>query len=523
MINQEQKNIADQLPEDVKETLGKCFNSTAYFSRFFSPETFYTPFNSLHDQMFELLDSDHKKVVIAAPRGLGKTSILVHGLITRMIVFGLCRFVVYISNSATAASLHTENLKHELLANNLLRNVFGNIKTQRYDDFEERFSTEAWVTHTGTMVVPRGMGQQVRGLEYHSARPDLIIFDDLENKKNLKSEDMRSQNEDWFFSDPMKCVSRYDDNWRFVYIDTLKHEGSIIQKLINSSDWKGIRLEACDDNLNPTAEAYMDRAEIIAEHKEHKEKGKLDVFYREYRNLPISTEDASFKPEYFRYYEDGGAWVHPINAKETDERRKFTTTERISTKELTHVVIVDPAKTVKMQSAESAIVGVGIHRTSSKIFVRDIIHDKLYPDQIYRRAGRMAVRLNAFLMGVEVTGLNEFIVQPFNIALRKARVNVRLLELTTGRVSKEERISGLVPYYRQGFVYHNPTNCQALESQLITFPSSALWDIMDALSYIVRIMDEELITFEDSGMDELDDEKIYLEVMDEPYQEYALY
>src|SRR5690606_9633857 len=77
-----------------------------------------------------------------------------------------------------------------------------------------------------------------------------------------------------------------------------------------------------------------------------------------------------------------------------------------------NLVILDPAKTVKIHSAESAIIGIGLDMSRSRIFVRDIIAEKMYPDEIYEATFGMADRINAKVIGVEEISLNEFIKQP---------------------------------------------------------------------------------------------------------------
>ena len=57
------------------------------------------------------------------------------------------------------------------------------------------------------------------------------------------------------------------------------------------------------------------------------------------------------------------------------------------------------------------------------------------------------------------------------------------------RAKKEDRIAALVPFYRQGYVFHNRSCCGGLEAQLLSFPRSRLFDIMDALAYIIEMME----------------------------------
>ena len=476
--------------EELENLLDECYNSTKVCSKVLFPDLFYSEFSPLHDQIFDLIDSGEKKIAIAAPRGIGKTTIA-RTLAAKGILFRDVSFISYVSNSATAAEMQTENIKRELLSNLDVKQLFGSVKiADKSIGLEDTFSKLSWISYGKTLVMPRGAGQQVRGLIWGKHRPQLIIVDDLENTEEVMSEDQRKKLKEWFFSDLLKSVNRYLNDWRIVYIDTLKHEDALLQTLIDSSDWKSLVLSVCDNNYNSLAPQYISTEELKEEVEQHREKGLLDVFYMEYMNIPISSEDASFKPEYFRYYED-----HEIANK----------------KEIESVIIVDPAKTVKIQSAETAIVGIGIDRASARLYVRDVVSRKMYPDQIYDEMFGMAARLGAQVVGVEVTSLHQFIVQPIKSEMFKRGHFFELIELpATGK--KEDRVKNLVSFYRQGYVYHNRNCCAGLEAQLLMFPRSKLWDIMDAFAYVVKMMEMGDRYFEPSFNDDEDPEAEYKEL-----------
>ena len=67
--------------------------------------------------------------------------------------------------------------------------------------------------------------------------------------------------------------------------------------------------------------------------------------------------------------------------------------------------------------------------------------------------------------------------------------------------SKDERISIMAPYYRQGQVYHNALICGKLESQLKGHPRSKFKDVMDALGFTPKIMDGFKMYFDPSYED----------------------
>lgn len=457
---------------DLKELMARCALSTKLTAKVLFPERFHRPFSALTDQIFDALDDDSvQRVVIKAPRGWGKTSITNFAFPGKHILFRDKRFIVPISNTATQAVMQAENLKMELRSNVVVKKLFGDIKTNAMsDDADPTFSKEMWVANGETLVMPRGAGQQVRGILYRNTRPDLIICDDLEDSESVRSEEQRKKLEEWFFADVCNSIDRGAKNWKIVVIGTLLHEDALLAKLLQDPEWRAIEIDLCTDDLRSNWPDFMTDEEVRKLYESYKHKGQLDVFAREYRGVPIATETASFRQSYFKSYDE-----HSDAFQKVKQR-------------LENVVIVDPAKTTNFSSADSAIVGVGVDTQNSCIYVRDIMADKLHPDEIYDQAFAMADRLGARTIGYEVTSLNEFITYPITTEMIRRRRFYQLVELKA-RASKEERIAMLVPFYRMGYVYHNPAVAPILEQQLLAFPRSKRWDVMDALAYIIEMLE----------------------------------
>ncbi len=463
------------LSPSMEDVLTMCAGNLGVFSKAFLPEAFFSPFSSLHNQILSALDSGAQKIAIAAPRGLGKTT-TAKALVEKAILFREYEFIPWVSNSETVAEMQTENIKRELRTNREIRRLFGDVAINTDDiEFDESFSKRAWVAYGNTLVLPRGAGQQMRGLLFKNYRPQLIVVDDLEKKEELENPENRRKLKEWFYSDLLKCVDRYSDKWKIIYIDTLKHYESLLHELLDSDDWLSLRLDLCDDEFNSLVPDLISSDELKREAESHRAKGQLDIFYMEYRNLPISKETQNFRQEYFRYFTEAD----------------------ISGKQLENVVIVDPAKTATMNSADSAIVGIGVDYFTSAIYIRDIVSGKMYPDQVYEEMFAMRRRLNAHAVGIEVTGLEEFIKQPIqNEMMRRGPSDMfEPIWLKArggdpgGEKGKIKRIGSLVPYYRQGYIYHNKINCAKLEGQLLLHPRSGLVDCADATAYIIEMLE----------------------------------
>ncbi len=450
------------MSDEWRELLELSASSTKAFCPTFLPEYFDRPFAALTEDIFKVLDDPSiKKVVIAAPRGWGKTTINTIGYPAKKLCFREKRFIVTVSATADKAKMDAKSLKTALLSSSMIKATFGNLKENSPLWSETQFQVGR------TLVMPRGAGQQVRGMNHEGSRPDLIIVDDLETSEGVMNENSRAKLEEWFFSDLCNSVDRSKDDWKIVVIGTVLHEDSLLEKLLNDPTWHKIRISLCDDSLKSNWPEFLSDEQVRELYEDYRAKGMADVFAREYQNKPISGLDATFRSEHFQYYEPA---------------------DILDNRDIYFVTIVDPAKTVTPDAADSAIVTVGIDLMNHKIYFHDCFSGKIYPDQLYDEALRQVAVHGSNMLAIEVTSLNEFITQPLKNEMRKRGVFAHLVELKA-RDSKHRRVAQLAPYYRQGYIYHNGRVSPRLEMQLTMFPRSALWDIMDAFAYVIEVME----------------------------------
>ena len=455
----------------VDQILERAYVDMGFCGRVLFPEDFFRPFDPGHEQIFDLIqNSDNPRKVIIAPRDVGKTTIDNLLVPAHAMLFGEKRYIVPVGATAATAEEQSENLKERLLNNEEVNSLF---EIQKHP---QTFSKSNWIVNVNGQQVnvrPKGAGQKLRGMKWGSYRPDLIIVDDLEDEESVANEERRKNLKQWFYGALMGCVDKRR-GWDIIVIGTLLHEDSLLANLVEDPSWDSIVLDICDDDLVSKFPNALSTEKLRDLYKVYKDGGQLDVFAREYRSNPISTEDALFRQQYFKYY--------------NENELQLTSNPNID-----NIVLVDIARTTKVHSAHSAIVGVAVDLSTESIYVRDIIHGKLHPDEIYTHAIDMCHRLGSTRLGVEVTGLHEFVTYPLRNELFRRGRNIELIELhARGGVherGKVERIRSLVPFYRQGLVYHNATVVDALEQQLLSFPKSKRWDIMDALGYVTEMLE----------------------------------
>ena len=89
---------------DLKDDLALCYKHLGVFGKTFLPDAFDRTFSKLHTQILDLIDSGERRIAIAAPRGLGKTTIA-KALTIRSILFRDYEFITYNSQSETSAMM----------------------------------------------------------------------------------------------------------------------------------------------------------------------------------------------------------------------------------------------------------------------------------------------------------------------------------------------------------------------------------------------------------------------------------
>jgi len=481
--------------EEFDHLLARASGRLKEYCLLFHPKMFSRPFGRMHEMLFEAIDDlSIQRLLFLAHRGFGKSTILNMALPCQSILFSRYHVIAPISATSTDATNRGETIKAQFA----IDSVSGTPKNEKLhlavkhiyglDSVEtDRFSQELWRTAMGTFVIPRGRGQQIRGLNLDGYRLELGIFDDIEDAEEVLSLEQRIKVRNWFFDDAAKSVDLPSPGWRLIVVGTILHSASLLEDLRGDKAWVTVELPLCDESYKSYWPAYMSDEKVAEVLEDHKRQGMLENFYREMMNIAHPEKDAPFRRDMFIPYNEAEFCKQPSMWCES-------------------VILVDPARTVGMKSAKTAIVGATVDFNENLVYVRDVVAERLYLDEAIHETFDMADRLGTRTVGVETTGAEELIKQPFLNEMHRLGKNYELvwLKARAGEVEsdsgllalrgpirgKAKRVGSLLPFYRLGQVRHNPACCAELEEQLLMFPRGRhdAWDIMDALSYINQMM-----------------------------------
>lgn len=404
-----------------------------------------------HKEICNLLQKKNRLNLIVAPRDHAKSTVITLGFVLYKILFHECNFVVIISDTEGQAKLFLDAVKAELEDNETIKELFGELKGEKWGELD-------FVTKTDIKVICKGANQKVRGLKFRKNRPDLIVIDDLENDELVENKDRRVKLATWFFKTVLPALIQ---EGMLVYVGTILHYDSLLNKLSKNPKWHRLFYRAIM-NDKPLWEKRYNLEALMGIKENYRNQGLLDAFQTEYMNEPISDENAIFKKSYFKYYPDDEPLINSLS--------KFLT--------------VDLAISEKESADYTVLMVTGIDALN-QIYVLEYIRERLNPIETLEWFFKLAKKWSISKAGIESVAYQRALQWFIEEEMRKRNEYYYIEELKAD-TDKQRRIRGLQPRYALGTVFHKPYMTE-LEEELLLFPKSAHDDLSDALAYVPQI------------------------------------
>lgn len=398
---------------------------------------------------------------LVMPRGSSKTTLVGLAIMLYKVLYGLKKFIVYVSETATAAELQMDAVKGELESNELIKELFGNIVPERNSNL--KWTAGFFETTTGITVTCRGRGGQIRGLNVGGQRPDEVICDDLENEESVKTDEQRLKTREWFYKALLPCLDQMDDTATVTILGTVLHNEALLMTLRDDPDWTSMVFGATDRDGDALWELYMNLDKIERTKQAYARNGMLAAFYMEYESQLRPDEGAKFRSSFFI--------IDPLILQELDATAQ----------------VIDPAISDDPSADFCGIVNAGITTKGFGVVMDTWVKRGAEPREqvdVYFEKSRLHKPTRH---GVESIAYQKALV--FLLREEMARQNYFFVidEIKHGKTGKDERILGVLqPRYANLYMRHT-RKFPELESQLLDYPRGKK-DLPDALAMAMTLL-----------------------------------
>lgn len=414
---------------------------------------------------------------LVLPRGFSKTTLMNAANAYDVLTDGKT-FCVYISKSAEHAEMQLQNIKIELETNNLLRAAYGNLVPSRAEP--EKWQADMMQLTNGAILVARGKGGQVRGLNYRGRRPNKIVLDDVEDDGQAESPTERNKTRKWFYSAVEKAgqvmEGSKDEEWaqqplQIMNLGTLLNADALCITLSKDPKFNTVKFGAKlhvdkpDDHsmLWPykyTYERYM------TERRRHTIIGQLAEFTREIDSA-IRVGDDTLFPTKFIY--------------EPADRAEFAQV----------VVFCDPAISDSPDADDAAIVVAGRRLRDGALFCLEEYGGRgKSPRDLVDKLFELHHKWQCTGCGIESQAYQKSLIFLMKEEMASKRYWFVIQSVVRGsKENKDRRILGLLsPRYMNGRIRHlRPM--PGLETNIADWPNGKK-DYADAFASALTLLGE---------------------------------
>jgi predicted phage terminase large subunit-like protein len=191
-------------------------------------------FSKAHEEIFEILqkmsNERGQKAAIAAPRGIGKSTIISLAAVLHGVCSGREKFIAIFSETADSAQQIMENIKKELTENRKLAMDFPDVFESEGSPRPPRWTATEIETRNGVKVKVFGSNQSPRGVKFGKERPSLVVLDDLESFRNTNTKDVRDKLRSWFLKAVLNIGT---EKTNYIFLGNIHHSDCLLAEFTN--------------------------------------------------------------------------------------------------------------------------------------------------------------------------------------------------------------------------------------------------------------------------------------------------
>lgn len=472
------------------------------FIRLYFYDEFTLSFASIHNDMIadmqQIMENkvNNKagiKIARAIPRGHAKSTFYSRVLPLHGLLYGWSSLTVLLGNNDDAAKRLNANIKNAIETNAAILQDFPNIKGTYWGNEKLTASNGATITSFGI-----GSGS-IRGVSTGEHRPSLIILDDIDDNRSVRSAVELTNNKEWLDKDVLPLGDNVAFTTSFVVVGTIIRRTSLMKYILDSAIFKS-RIESAVIHFAHNEslwEQWKENILQLAREDNQPTSPDEDTFYQQHKEAMLEgtqmlweRQDAYWYAQMSRLQNEGAFWSElqnaPIAADSMFGTPRFISAATINEKEYDVIAGLDPTIQGNRHNDLAAYVEVLYHRKEKKVIVWYVdAKRRSYSDTINAVAQRIKTRgrmLNGFFVEDNAHGL--IVKDLINERFRQERIPLQAIGIYN-TAPKNDRIGVLSEYIARGDLLFVDTVAQELKDELSNWPMSQTDDVLDAIALII--------------------------------------
>lgn len=403
------------------------------------------------------------QMALGLPRGFGKTT-LVKMFILYCILFTTKRFILVLS----ATEGHAINILRDVIAMLNEPNIKATFGDWSLGIEKDTGALKVFGFRGRTIILAGiGAGGSVRGLNVDNARPDIMIFEDVQTREDADSEKVSNDLADWMQGTAMKAKSPKGCMMLFI-ANMYPTPFSLLKKLKADPFWAKFICGGILEDGTSLWEELQPIEQLKLEFLRDSAAGKAHIFAAEVLN----DENASLNnlvdfdkiPEYT--LEDGD--IHQGNFIVVDPSNDKANSDAITT---TYFEVFD---------------GIAV--------AKEIDEGRYSPGDAIDLSIKMAMKWNCSLVVIEGNGY-QYSLKYWSEkrCMDLGIIGINFLPIYSGKLSKNSRILTMFKSYVAGELLVHPDCRTQVHAQIRAFnPLKTLNvdGILDCLTYAPRVIEE---------------------------------
>lgn len=474
MSQEQEQSFLTEASYQHQEVFNIAKTDMDFFAGLALPDVYKYAFPDLYIQLWNLVTStfykerDFSRYALGLPRGFAKT-LVVKLLILYAILYTPKRFILVLCENEDKGKSILSDVE-DMLSEPNIKAVFGDWSVAA----ESSTLTRKKFSFRGKDIILRaaGAGTGIRGISEKFARPDLIIFDDIQSREGSESEVQSQQLKTWMTGTAMKAKSPEGCTYLFI-ANMYPTKGSLLKWLKDDPTWIKFIVGGILSDGSSLWEELQPIEQLLTEFKSDLAAGQPQIFYAEVLNDENASVNTSFDISSIPPY--------PYHESELSTGA---------------YVIIDPA--TDKSNADYVAIG-GFIVIDGRPVLRKLIEQRLSPGDTIREAIKMALSIGASLLVIESVAYQYSLKYWTEMIFEQQGLHgIQVVDIYPGAMSKNSRILGmfkqLVPD-SSGYpdIIIHPEVKAHVTSRIVQFnPLSRnnTDNVLDLLTYAPRVLAE---------------------------------